>query len=67
MPYTQQEEQKREKEAAKKALKKERKLLRTACKEKDFFATNEDEKVRFVDILFPSIEHMAKVHKIAGF
>jgi len=41
-----QEEQKREKEAAKKVLKKERKFLRTTCKEANFYTENEEEKVR---------------------
>jgi hypothetical protein len=39
--YFLQEEQKREKEAAKKAIKKERKQLRGICKDSSFFADDE--------------------------
>ena len=37
---------KKEKEGAKKALKKERKQLRTLCKDNEFYAEDDEEKVR---------------------
>ena len=41
-----QEEQKREKEVVKKAIKKERKQFRTVCKEANFYSVQEEERVR---------------------
>ena len=51
-----QEEQKKEKEAAKKAIKKERKSLRNVCKESNFFARPDD--------LDDKIKNMAEVDRL---
>lgn len=45
----------KEREAAKKLLKKERKALRTICKDAQFSSKNEDERVR------PVIEHASRI------
>ncbi len=44
--HRRQEEQKREKDAVKKAIKKERKQFRTVCKEANFYSVQEEERVR---------------------
>ena len=49
-----QEAAKKEKEVVKKALKKERKIFRTLCKENNFYAENDDE----------SVTHMTEIDKI---
>jgi DnaJ family protein C protein 2 len=41
-----QEAQRKQREAAKNALRKERKALRTLCKENNYFAPNSDESVK---------------------
>ena len=61
--FVEQEEQKREKEVVKKAIKKERKQLRGICKDANFFADDEVSHLRTFwphDNLFNLFSHISR-------